>query len=394
MALSHWEEAEKQLNLLISNGKKTRDTLLLLVQVLRGTKRFEESLAVINAASREYPEELFFRLEEARILLDMGRPQEALSAFRVCAPILRSESDYYECALAHFQTNLHDQCWLLINEWLPHSQNGKLLALGGDCLFEKNQFQAAIGLYTRAIEKTTSQHQIMSQLGHSYRKLGNLAAAETIFKQILDKDSQNVSATLGLGACLQERGHYLKALLFYQSLASWEKHDFRILQQAGLCALICKKYILAIDYLGRVVRSHPPSAQLLFYYGYSLEGACQWQEAEQVYLQLVHAFPSDPRGYRALGWLYGVGLSRTLSVEQGLNFAYVALKLIPDVVSWEILSACEARRGHFQRAHQIQEYLLTLENEPSFKQRRQHAMRTLRKQVPLDGQQVFRSQVA
>ncbi len=394
MALNEWEAAEKGLRLLLAKGKGGREALLLLVHILRTTKRYEEGLALTLTAARDYPEELAFRLEEAKIFLEMKKPEEAIAAFRVCAPILRSESDYYECALAHFQTGQIKTCWELIEGRVASSQNEKLFALAGNCQFEFKQYSEAVLFYESAVKNGSVNPMLMNQLGHAYRKLGNLSLAEQIFRHVLEKEGADISATLGVGSCLQERGLHLKALLFYQSGAAWEKKDPRVLFQAGLCALITKRFHYSSLYFSEVSYLQEPTAQLLFYYGVSLEGEHKWQEAEQTYLQLVKAFPADVKGYRALAWLYGVGFSATLSAEQGLSFAYVALKALPDFISWEIVSACEARQGNFQRAHQIQEYLLSFEEDSSARIRRQHAMRNLRKHLPLDDQYVLRSQVA
>ena len=41
-------------------------------------------------------------------------------------------------------------------------------------------------------------------------------------------------------------------------------------------------------------------------------------------LKLIRLFPNDYQGYRALAWMFGVGLSQTVSQTQGLNYAHIA----------------------------------------------------------------------
>lgn len=394
IALSDWEEAERRVRELIQRGKGGKDALLLLIQVLRGTLRLEEALLLIHACVRDYPEELLFRLEEAQILLALGRPQEAMEAFRVSSPILRSQSHYYACALAHFQVGLVDAAWELLEGWLPECRNIKMLSLAADCLMEKKNYHKAIDLYQKVIHLGNASRQVLTRLGFAYKKLGDLTSSERLFRTILRKDPSDLAATLGVGACLQERGLHQQALAFYQSGEAWVKQDPRLFYQAGLSALITKKYTLAENYFTHIIHHCDPSSELLFYLGYSLECQHKWQEAEQVYLRLVRQFPAELIGYRALAWLYGVGLSTTLSSEQGLDFAYIALKIAPEPLSWEIVSSCEARSGNYQKAHQIQEFLISLNPDKSSRLRHQMAMRTLRKNHPLDTQQVLRSQVA
>jgi len=395
ISLKEWDKAKNELQPLIKKGKGGRQSLLLHAQVLQGTHHLEQALKIVIEAAHTYPEDLLFRLEEGKIFLKLGRAKEALEAFNVCSPIMRGESDGFVLASALFHANYPLHCLELIEEWLKTTQNGELIALGGDAHFEQKNFREAIANYNQAIQLGFKTHRIFIQLGHAYRRLGNLAEGEKIFRGLLEKDSTDVTATLGVGSCLQERGYYHKALLFYQSGRAWEKKDPLLLIQAAVCSLRAKRYPLAERYLWQVIQNEEKrNPQILSYYGYSLESQKKWQEAEQVYLKLIQSFSSSPEGYRALAWLFGVGLTTTLSHKQGIDYAHIALKLKADMVSWEILSACEARIGNFSRAHQIQTSLASNDKDPQSKTRRQAALRKLRKRHPLDNNHVSRALVA
>lgn len=394
ISLSDWIRAEKELFPLIEAGKGGKECLLYYLQVLRGTNRLEEAYSLVIQAARNFPEDLLFRLEEGHILLQMKRAQEALQAFQVCSPILRGETDYCLLASAFYQAGNHQKCLELLEPWLQSTQNGEILQLAGDVLMEQKQFKEAIELYIRAHTLGHQTHHLCVQLGHAFRRLGNLAESERLFKELLEKDPNDLLATLGLGACLQEREHYQKALLIYQSNSAWAMHDPRLMKEAGICALKSHQFNFAEKYFYTVLQKEEPSPSLLSYYGYSLEGQKKWQDAEQTYLKLIQLFPSSPYGFRALAWLFGVGLSTTLSNEQGLHFAYAALKLKNDLVSMEILSACQARAGYFTKAYQIQELLSRHDQDPAARLRRQEALRKLRNNLPLDGHHVTHAHVA
>lgn len=392
--LRNWQAASEILFPLIEMGKGGKEAILLYTQVLRGTNQLDEALLLVKDASKEYPEELQFRMEEGFLLLEMGHPQEALEAFMVCAPIMRNESEILALAKALNQTGRSTQAFEFIEPWLKTTQNGEVLALAGDTLFERKQFKEAIDFYRRSIERGYQTHLVTTQLAHTYQRLGNLVQAEQIFRKLLEKDPTDLTATLGLGACSQERGHFQKALLIYQSSGAWEKKDCRLLKEAGICALKTKKYSFAERYFLEVIQKEQPNHSIYAYYALSLESQKKWQEAEQAYLRLIKLFPSYPQGYRALAWMFGVGLSCTLSPQEGISFAHVGLKLKSDPISWEILSACEARVGNFKRAYQIQASLAAQETSKEMKIRRQQALRSLRKQHPLDDHHVTRSLVA
>ncbi|MCH9626829.1 MAG: Beta-barrel assembly-enhancing protease [Chlamydiales bacterium] len=392
--LENWQEAQALLKPIIASRYRGKEASLLHLQVLRGTGQYEKALTTAIQSARRYPEELLFRMEEGLILLEMGQSKEALDAFKVCAPIMRGEKPSIHLATALKQTGYISEAFELLEPWIEQTQSGALIALVGDICFERKQFQQAIPFYLRAFELGHQTHLVTVQLGHAFRRLGNLSEAEKIFRRLLEKDSSDVIATLGLGACTRERGHDLKALLIYQASGAWQSGDARLLKEAGWCALRTGKNEQAERYLSRVLQYEKSDPLIYSHYALALENQHKWQEAEQVYLQLTLLFPSYPHGYRALAWMFGVGLTQTLSQEQGVSFAHVALNLNSDPVSWEILSACEARTGNFERAYQIQMSLATHDDSKEKRILRQQALRNLRKQHPLDGHQVTRSLVA
>ena len=392
--LGNWQEAREELLPVLESGKGGKEAALLEVQVLRGTKEWIKALNKAGEAASKYPEELHFRLEEGLILLQLNKPREALDAFKVCAPIMRGETDIIALAVALNQGGYPEQAFELLEPWVESTQNGELIALAGETFFERKQFQTAIDFYYYAFQLGHKTHHLFTQLAHAYRRLGNLAESEKIFRKLLEKDPSDLTATLGLGACMQERGHFQKALLIYQSSGAWESKDTALLQAAGLCSLYTQKYPFAERYFFELIQSSEPDVTLYSRYALAFEGQRKWQEAEQIYRKMTQIFPSNPLGYRALAWMFGVGLTRTVSEEQGIRHAHIALKLRNDAVSWEILSACEARMGNFERAYQIQMTLASQDEEKEARQRRQQALRNLRKNHPLDDHHVVRSLVA
>ncbi len=393
ITLKKWDLALKELTPLIENGRGGKEAALFEIQVLHGTGQFEEALAKIQKVSSRYPEELLLRLEEGLILLQLEKPQEALIAFHACATILRNESDLLAYARALLGSNHAQECLDVLSPHLENAENGELVALAADALYDLKNFPHAIGLYHQALSLRCASHRIFNQLGHSYRRLGNLAEAEKIFRSLLTKDPSDLEAILGIGTCLQERGHYTKAFLIYQAGLSWSR-DLRLLNKAAYTALHTKRYRKAEDYFLEIMGLQEVDSQTLAYYGLCLESQKKWQEAEQNYLKLIEFFPTCHHGYRALAWLFGVGLSQTVSHAQGINFAHRALKLQNDPISWEILSACAARTGEFDKAYQIQLSLAKQDKGPDARSRRQQALRTLRKGMPLHDQHVVRSLVA
>jgi len=394
ISIKEFTEAQKLLGPLLKKRRGNKLTKLCYIQVLHGTNQLENALQEASRSARKFPEELLFRLEEAKILVAMAKPKEALSAFRVCRPILTKEGDILLFARCYFLVKKHSKCLRILDPFLEQSENGDLILLAADCLSETNHYLQAACYYKRALTLLGQHQHIFIRLANTLRRLGNLSEAEEIFRTILEKDRQDLAAILGFGACLIERGHYQKALLFYQSSDGWNLFDARILNQAAACALKLKRYAEAQKLLEMALNSGEKTAQSLAYYGYSLECQKKWAQAEQIYLQIIHTFPDHPHGYRGLAWMFGVGVTTSLSYEEGLSMAHIALKLIADTTSWEILSACEARQGNFVRAYEIRAKLAQLDQEATGRARHHRAMRTLQKKLPLSNHLVTHTLVA
>ena len=175
-----------------------------------------------------------------------------------------------------------------------------------------------------------------------------------------------------MGACYEAKGQFDIALLVYTNGKASEEGDCRLLKHLGIAAVYAERYTEAIDSLRTALLRGDQSAKTLVFLGYCFERQDKWEEDEA----------------------HGVGRSRTLDQNAGLGMARCSLDLLPDAISWEVLSACEARAGNFEEAHQIQEHLSASEENQAELVRRREAMRTLRRNVPLDEHLVARTLVA
>jgi tetratricopeptide (TPR) repeat protein len=394
IALEQFEEAKLQLQPLLKRKKPCKKSSLCHIRVLRGTRQLDEALKITQTAARLYPEELLFRLEEAIIFLLLDRTKEALEAFNVCSPILQEEKELYLLALTYYKLGHYEQCSRILTPLLENSQDDQLCILAADTKVHQRQFGKAITLYTMALEIRGQDHVLTIKLADAYRRHGNLTHSEKMYRQILETDSSDVEATLGFAACMSERGLLQKAYLFLRSSNAWRKEDSRLYFQAALLGIKLKRYDEGQELLGYLLEKGKSSLETLIYSGYCLEKQQKWSQAEAIYLRLVDQYPQHPHGYRALSWMFGVGISTQLSLKEGLFMANCALKLLPDAISWEVLSACEARACNFVRAYEILDCLAQEETDPSSKQRLQRAMRLLKKNLPLNDNLVLREKVA
>lgn len=394
ITLGNWEAASKELKVLQDRRIFDLELALLEIQILLAAKQFQEALDLIDKYLQVYQHNFALYRQQGKIFLSLGKALDAIESFKKCQTILKEEEDWIDWTSALFQGGMVQEAWSELEEILKQTKNPRFFALAGDCQFSFGDYQQALVLYQKALENGWNNYHILSRTAHSLKNVGKICQAEACFRKILEKDPADVSATLGLGACLEAKGKYGKALLVYQRGKAWDKGEWSILRQAGICAIYTQKYDFAEVYLRESLKRASPSPQALAFLGYSLEKQERWKEAETTYLQLVQEFPEHIAGYRALAWLFGVGKSPSLSVKEGLMLAQKAVQIHADAASFEILSACEARAGNFGRAHRIQEKLSNQSNDQRSRLRRCRAMRILRKNMPLDETCIVRARVA
>ncbi|MBT3394483.1 MAG: tetratricopeptide repeat protein [Waddliaceae bacterium] len=394
VALRDWDAADAVLSPLVAVEKGGFKTSLFYSQVLRGTKQWEKALSFLDKALINHPSHPSLLQERARVLMESGNYDEALKALNSRAPLLRNEDDFFDLASALFHNDKPFEAWDVLKNITETSRNGRLLALAGDCHFSWRGYDKALVLYLRSQECGWSNHHVLYRIGFCHKSLRHWDDAERCFSEIVRLDDSATDAVLGLGECFEAKGFFNKALILYRSVEAWNLGDANILHQAGICSVMTQQYDHGRLYLQAALKKGVRSPQLLAFLGYCLEQHRLWEDAEGVYLKLADAFPRHVSGYLSLAWLYGVGLSSSLSDDDGLAMAHQAVMLNSSPLSWEILSACEARAGNFTKAHHIQECLSSYAQDKDTRRRRQQAMRILRKKLPLTEDHISKVLVA
>jgi tetratricopeptide (TPR) repeat protein len=395
IALEEWDLASSKLIPLLENKQGGKRAELYHIKILRNQNSLKEALKKVETAAKLFPEELLFRLEEGKILLELKEAPKALETLNVCTPIFRFESDFHAYGRALLESGYPEKCLDVISPWLSRKPQGRLYALAAKAHFVLHAYNEAIRWGEKAVAEHFRPHSMMILLGNAYRKNGNLTQAENLFRRLVDKDSMDIAALMGLGECLQERKAYTKALLIYQSSKAWDLQDVRLLNEAGICALKCGRFAAAHSYFSIVLQKQEAyTPKLLAYFGFCLEKQEKWVEAETHYRTLLNLFPNEPHGYLALAWMFGVGKTTTLEDEEGMLFAERGLALHQSKMALEILSACLSRVGEFSKAYEIHKRLSTHDRESEERVRRAQVMRQLRKQAPLNNSLISHSLVA
>jgi tetratricopeptide (TPR) repeat protein len=394
LALQQWEAAYQFLAPLLRRGINDPEIVVLYARALIGMRQLGHVLTCLENALELYPDSLSLIYEKGRVYLELGQHERALACFERARPLLQSEEELLDLAIALYECERISEAWTIIEPLVASTCHGRLLALAGDCHYLADRHSDAIDAYQRALKYGWKTHSLRLHLAHSLRRTQRYQEAQRHYRRILERDSSDVAATLGLGVCYERLQQHDHALVVYQSGKAWDHCDPRLLGRAGICAARSGQERYAELYLAEAVKQGHSTAEILAHHAFAFEARQAWEDAEKLYRQLVLDYPEHAAGYRGLAWLSGLGLSQELSATEGLEMAQSALERLSDTAGWEILSACEARAGNFERAIGIQSRLGSDAQGHDGQRRYQSALARLRKKQPLNEGPVRRALVA
>ncbi len=398
ISLEEWELAEKKILSLLSKKKYRSQVLLSYARVLKETQRLEEALVVIEEGLLDSKKEKsLLYLEKAHCLEALKQYDKALPLFYKTQDIFLDTKDYVAFSrslLMLFKPKEAKKVLSCVQERLVYFDQKLLM---GDICFVLKDYKAALFWLEEALKLCPNfSIDLSKKIGHSCRKLKLYEKSKQIFQVLLEKDPYDFEILFTLGLCEEEQKNYKEALLIYQKSHLWKKKHPVLMRHGGECAFFEKNYFLAKKCFLQLLKQDKLAAQNSFIwvkYAFCLEALREWKQAEEIYTFITKKFPYCIEGYKALSWMYGVGLSTEITLQVGLFYARYFFKLQKDKTSLEILSACEARAGNFKRAYEIQSLLMSYDISKEDQKRRQKVLRNLRQNLPLDNEHLNRAYV-
>jgi Tfp pilus assembly protein PilF len=120
---------------------------------------------------------------------------------------------------------------------------------------------------------------------------GHVEQAETLYRNALQNEGQNVDALLGLAAIAAQRGQVQQAIAFYDRALEAEPRNATA--QAGLIALIGQADPQMSETRLKQLIAREPSAFLYYSLGNLYAGQNQWPPAQQSYFQAFQMQPDN-----------------------------------------------------------------------------------------------------
>jgi tetratricopeptide (TPR) repeat protein len=162
-----------------------------------------------------------------------------------------------------------------------------------------------------------------SDLMRAYEALqaGEFAQAKSLYAQVLEADSRNIDALLGLGAIASKDGRVEETVKYYQRVLELEPRN--AYAQAGLIAIMGGSDPASSETRLRQLIAREPSAFLYFTLGNLYADQGQWPGAQQAYFQAYQSQPDNPD----YAFNLAVGLEHLGQTRQALDYYRKALDL-------------------------------------------------------------------
>jgi tetratricopeptide (TPR) repeat protein len=152
----------------------------------------------------------------------------------------------------------------------------------------------ATGDWRQSIAVNPSSMQVDPQLERAYEAVqkNDLDAAREIYQGVLQRDSNNHDALLGMAAIDVRTHNYEIAEARYLRLLEIDPRDGYA--QAGLLALRQSDPVASESRLKNLLATQPESPQLYFALGNQYALQSRWGEAQQAYFRALAADPENP----------------------------------------------------------------------------------------------------
>jgi tetratricopeptide (TPR) repeat protein len=214
----------------------------------------------------------------------------------------------------------------------------------------------------RALQEQTQAISELSQKGYQLLKENCVREANECFNKILEYDSHNNYALVGLGDGARKRHEYKKGIEYYQRcLVKHPENNYALFGLAD-CYKGLKYYNRAIEIWERYLKHDDQNVTVLTRVADAYRKVKDLDRSREIYMKVLDMEPDNAYALIGLGHLY----YDFKEYEQALHFWERMYRLKGDVVDIRVLTSvgnCHRKMKTFQ--HGIEYFEKALEREPN-----------------------------
>ena len=252
-----------------------------------------EKLELLDLKLERSPKDATLLAKRAKVLLDLGRTQEAMFDIGKAVSIDPDNVDYLLLqADIYFANRETDKCLQTLNhaeELAPDSKEVQLKL--GELTFYRNDYDRAMRHLSNVTAKEPDNRTALFMKGFIYLEKGDTAEAVTLFRRVCDIYPDYELAFEELGVLYAER-----------------------------------KNPMAVEYLTTAAKLEPSNTNVLYNLGNYYQDIEEYATAEQYYHQLLDINPASADAWHNLGY---IELFVYSDIDQAIEFFDKALEADP-----------------------------------------------------------------
>ncbi|GHU23580.1 hypothetical protein FACS1894172_09820 [Spirochaetia bacterium] len=149
-----------------------------------------------------------------------------------------------------------------------NSYAGNNYALFGlaDCYKALNQYHKAIEIWELYLLHDDKNLTVLTRVADAYRKIRDFRRSKAVYLQVLEMESNNPYAIIGLGHLHYDFKEYQEALFYWKKMLdlTGESVDIRVLTSIGNCYRKLKTFEQGIDFFEQALKRDPFNFYALF----------------------------------------------------------------------------------------------------------------------------------
>ena len=361
-----YREAQEWLGMVIENNSNNAEALSLLSQVLLADKKVAEAERALKAAASISSELPSVYRNQARLLLNQSKPEEALEKAQLgCEINAPQDSESLLVLAACLGANHRDSEALSIIERILKNESNYAEAYANRAFIKmraKNMFGAIEdaeksvslkphltqmwlvlhSLYTKcnnlsgAIESLRRAHKnepenpsTMISLGELLRQDSKTSEAITILKLATNLAPKNANAWTNLGVALQQEKKITDAKIAYKKSLALNPKSASTLSNLGAIAKDAEEWELALQYFNKALELEPNLPEAHSNLGTTFQELGKFDQAEKCYTKAIAFKPDSALTHYNLG-----GTLRKLGRLEEAEASYIkAITLKPGYAS-------------------------------------------------------------
>jgi predicted Zn finger-like uncharacterized protein len=274
-ALPRFESAMKsatkgQANPIVLSGRHAdSEAKLGIGRVLLALDRYAEAKAQLIELSQTLP-------QDAEVALALGETEEKLNNADNAETELRKSislapmrfDGYLALSQLFFRQGNAAKASEVLNEAASHvEETAHMRRMLGQSELARGRLDSAAHEFKRALELDPYDVEAKFGLGISLRKSGDLEAAEVAFDDIAKRDAGFSGLAEQRGLLLEARGKYAEAIAVYRGALDKDQNNMSLVLRLGAAQVLAGQLDEAEQTLAKVIREIPNSAEAEYFIG-------------------------------------------------------------------------------------------------------------------------------